>query len=1025
MSDLGRMRKRAGRRRRRGAALLMTICVLGVLVLMVGAFAAVTRIERAASANYVDGERARFLAWSGVERAKFELRRAPSTPLFPLQWAAYEPTNGATTLPPLEQARDPSFRVRLDPLPAAFDSTDPSVLPPWPSGIVGASYYVDTTNPAFGGDYYVLKVEDTNGKIALNDGNPHLRKMLDTLARFRGLTATDVGQRVLAGMPRDGYRSVEDLRRVLDEQEFAEIAPFVAVHSFIDRRVIEMGEQYAGGDTGTGTLTYRAGTRARQPRAPVNINTAPLPVLVAVFNGIGHGGTMGNPTEKVDYAAAQTLAQAVKAKREQLLQASGAGFQKWSELYQFLLTEGGLTKTLAAAVLANCNPNTDTNKLVPDLSMYRPVDKLDLTAATTELTFAPGGIYEIESLGVILAPDSGTHVARVVAASKVRSVVRVFERMVDRMQDDFEADRIDKGPTAPATANLRDMTTLPEYRNDGDGPLDLAADWDGQVTFNVITSQEVSLEGAFAGFLAGDLNARPTAGGGAVNNIGSARGEVNQSVAASPDMSYGSDLHPFGARTGAGDRSLAFAQDEVIATVHREVPESEIIMTDGHGNYASTLATIPGWTYDAIDAHAFELWFKPDHPVDTGTTTTASSRQVLLEWESGGPRAPGSPDPVVPGGTVDMSSFVSDVHDENVQNYLDAVAAGGPGPAGVPPVHVAGDGVTVPPPPPEYFFGDPLGTGPLPWNQNPYPPDRDPAADAELYASMLDQWFADKFGELVGDMFRNVDQNTSDGITWGAKARLTIWLERAGSDDVSPMFRVRAHFEVAKKDEEYDSTSNAYSRDWVSTTTVRAGTWHHVLFSFYALPPPGDASRVPPEHTNFYVDGHRVNASGSDSWPTEIHAQARIAKRVVDRLNAEFGGGFDPSTGMGGGIEIEFDVEDYRVAVEVPRGNLPVQVGDEIAHNASYSGLIDNLIFQGNWPKFFPAVSTTASPGRFDLWRPSLGRVTNSGSDDHHLRYTKRTQALEWDQPIRVLSYAWTAWKHNDVMGGALSLGLV
>ena len=51
-----------------------------MLVLMVGAFAAITRIERAASTNYVDGERAKFIAWSGVERAKYELRRAPCTP---------------------------------------------------------------------------------------------------------------------------------------------------------------------------------------------------------------------------------------------------------------------------------------------------------------------------------------------------------------------------------------------------------------------------------------------------------------------------------------------------------------------------------------------------------------------------------------------------------------------------------------------------------------------------------------------------------------------------------------------------------------------------------------------------------------------------------------------------------------------------------------------------------------------------------------------------------------------------------
>lgn len=1012
-----------GRRRREGAALIMVICVLGALALMIAAFAAITRLERAASQNYIDGERAKFLAWSGVERAKFELRRAASTPSFPLPWMAYEPDGGASP-PSLELATQPSFRLRLDPLPAALDPAlgEPGrPLPPAPSGVLGATYYQDRVNSGLGGDYYVLKVEDCNAKVHLNDQNPHLGKMLDTVALVVGAGA-DVGQRVVAGRPAEGYRSVEDLRRILGEADFPLVAPYVTCHGFIDRRVIEMGQQTSGGG---GTVVARPANLVAQPRAPINVNTAALPVLVAVFNGIGRGADV------VSYSQAVALAQAVIAERQERFATTGIGLAKWSDLYQFLLAEAGLSRTLASVVLANCNPNTDLNKFVPDLSMYRPVDKLDLTSATTELTFAPGGVFDIESLGVVLAGDDDARfVARVVAQAKVRSTVRVFERYVDRMQDDFEADRVD--PASPsALPNLRDMTTLPEFRNAADSSTGLlAADYDGQLTFNVITQQEVSLEGGFTGFIGRDLNGKSLRSGGTLTQTGSARevaapapvsgktprparsvitGYVEDAPSVT-DLAGGSDLHPFGARLGSDLRHLAFMQEQVLATQFHEVPESEIILTDGHGGYVETLAVIPAWSYEAVDAHAFELWFKPDHPVASEGTMVAGERQVIFEWESGGPRSPGAADPVVPGGSLSLGSFVTDVHGDNVANYLAAVAAGGPGPNGAPEVHIAGGGLTVPPPPLSEFFGSPLGSGPLPFDNDPsYPEGRDPEADAETYASIADRYFARKFAELAADLFRDADTAGTEGISWGTRARLQLWLERVAADAVSPRYRVFARFELEDKNEEFSSTSAAYERTWTGPT-VRAGTWHHALFSFYALPPP-DASRVPPERTNFFVDGARQTASTGDVWPTEIHAQARIAKRVVDSL-------------AGGGIDIEFAVEDYRVKVEIPRGNIPIKVGQDLAAARPFRGLVDNVIFQGNWPKFYGTGPDSPSPGRFDLWRPTLGRTTSS-TDDHHLRYTKRTQALEWDQPIRVVSYAWTAWKSNDVMGGALSLGLV
>lgn len=1031
-------RMKMDRSDRRGFALIMVIGVVAVLAMMVAAFATTTRIERAASANFIDGERARLIAWSGVERAKYELRRAASTPFYPLPWLAYHPADTDGPPPPLDEATAPSFRVPLDPVPAALAGDVPAA--PWPSGFMGSSYYQDAANPAFLGDYYTLAVQDCNAKLHLNDRAAGLRRMLDTLARAVGLTTTDVGRRILAGRPPEGYRSVDDLRRVLTREEVDLLAPHVTCHAFVDRRVIEMGGQIVDGDTGQSSMTVRAPTLRQQPRAPINVNMASFEVLVAVFEGIGWAGPPGAPTEAVTYDQAITLAQRVIDARAAKLAEVGFGLQKWAELAQLLQGDptnaqpGDLSPTLTSAVIANCNPNTDVNDLVPDLAVWRPVDKTDLTRATTELTFAPGGLFEVESLGVILAPDEDPTrgAVRVVAQAHVRCTVRIFERYVDTTQADFEAERHIVDAEKPSgRPNLRDLTTLPEFRNTGTARNDLlAATWDGQLVFNVITEQNVSTKGAFHGFIGDDINGRsllrdstliPMPGGT------TARGRAGASVVAgsldAPDWDDGSDLMPAGARLGK--RRLEWQQRDVIGTTSHHVNEAKIEMTNGH-EVVETLATIPEWDYEAVDQQTFELWFKPGFPPQPppGTTTTgAGRRHTLFYWKSGAPQAPGGSDPSTGGGQGDYGELAASSHEANRQHYLDAANAGGPGPAGAPSPHPM---EPISAPPLDYFFGSPPGTGPLPWNPGPGYSEAQKEADAELYADMCDAWFEREIQEYADSIFDDRPQ-TGDadvGITWGAQATLEVWLESTGPDPLGvPEYRVCASFKVAQKYEDYNSSSREYARVWQRSQLVRAGTWHHVMFSLYALEPKEDA---PPEHTNLYVDGTRVEeVEGSDEWPTEVHAQARRVKRVVDRVRRP-------------GVELDFNVEDpkYRVPVQLPRGDDPVMVGERPSHDRPYSGLVDNVVFQGGWARrgHEPGPEGSPSVGRFDLWRPSLGRMVRTRqdeeedglpADDPHLSFRKRTPALEWDQPIRIVSYAWTSWRHENTLSGQLALGLI
>ncbi|RMG07348.1 MAG: hypothetical protein D6731_23965 [Planctomycetota bacterium] len=1026
--------ERRRRRDRRGMVLIIVLVVLAVLSLLVSAFAVVTRLETEAARNHLEGERARFLAWSGLEAAKFELRRMGTTPAYPAAWVAYHP--GEHPQPPIEQATHPSFRLHLDPVPSILTASPARV--PYPSGVMGSTHYRDPDNPQFGGDYYTLRVTDANGLIFLNDTNPHLRRMLDTLGAYLGLSTSEVGRKILAARPPGGFRSVSDIRTVFSNQDdYRAIAPFLTCHAWMDHKVVEMGEQYTAPDTGQATRSLRPATLALQSRAPISLNSAPVPVLVAVLEGIGYKGSPGAPGVSVSPALAETIAKAIVDYRLAAVGGGGSvsaspmtpqtrryGFQSWGEFYGFLRTIPGVSEELAAIVLANCNPNTDLNKLNPDLSYYRPVDKTDLTSATTELCLASGGIFKIESLGVVL-DDEG----EVVATAKVAAVVRVFERYVDTTQADFEANRVDADARNPAFAGLRDLTTLPEYRNTLDkAQLDRLheAEYDGQVSFNMITETDVSVDGVFAGYIRGHLDAEDTADnripmlapyplvrGGPEGNPKSVIGGSSAPNILSPDYAGGSDLFPAGVRSSIA-RGLGWDQADAIKTVHHEVPQSDIILTDGHGNYQETLATIPGWDYFAVDAVGFELWFKPDFN-DPGLTTTG--RQYLIDWEGGEPE-PATTSFDSSDLTFDPQDFrdaVHEVYDDNVANYLAAVVAGGPGPDS--PTRFDGiehpmGALGIPPPPPSSLFYD---GGPLPFGNFPYGQGADETTpgvmqDAETFAQLIEDYYTQALADLLNESMREVEEAPEeDTTTWGAKGHLQVWLEPAGRDGVSEYYTLKARFRIDAKNEE-GTFSADYVRTWTYPGKIRAGTWHHLLFSFWALPPPGGGA--PPDRMNFAVDspdGGGVLVPSSTTvaaYPTEQHAQARIAYEVARSVT---------------NVAVEFDPEDYRVPIEFPLGEI-VSIGRDNRGGRAFRGLIDNVIFQGNWPKV-PAPAATPDPPdrrRFDDYRPSLDKVvqinlaTPSAGDDIHLFYNKRTPILEWDKSITVMGYHWTAWRYSE-----------
>src|SRR4051812_41541905 len=153
----------------------MALGILALLTMLVVSFAMLTRVETSAAVNYREGERARTLAKSGIERAQAELRRAVTSPGYPVPWLCYDAfdyQNGrrfsaaeqlAQTRPSLLDVgqdpqstsnlgvpgtRSPSLGMYFDPanLPEALqlDGTKNQdkkkhISLPWPSGVLGST----------------------------------------------------------------------------------------------------------------------------------------------------------------------------------------------------------------------------------------------------------------------------------------------------------------------------------------------------------------------------------------------------------------------------------------------------------------------------------------------------------------------------------------------------------------------------------------------------------------------------------------------------------------------------------------------------------------------------------------------------------------------------------------------------------------------------------------------------------------------------------------------------------------------
>lgn len=446
---------------RRGSVLLVALGILAVLSVFAVSFASILRLEARAALNVSDATRARLVADAGVDRALFLLTaselRDPITSFHAAWTYRGQDGSGWGLGLPLEDAKNPSFRAGVTPEGLAH------------SGIVSGSYRE-------GGDHFVLRVTSANSRLSLNGEQPTLPTMLSALGRAiaefdrrrldpasslfdpgwaawlaarraelveRGVPALEAQRRTEPFDPLAGrvpalmnlraslggrFQSLEQLGAALPVPELERLRDYVTCDAWLDPAMV-------GFDA--------SGAESPQLRAPVDVNTAPWPVLVACFEGV-LARTPVHPAEAaraIDAATARRLATRIDQRRRGVragatFASPGEPFRGWNDLRPFLASDPGLDLTQVAALLANADPNLIYPQRNPDATNHPGLGKVDLAHATTELCFISFGVYEITSLARILAPD-GT----LAAQHTVHVVAQVYDTLRLLTQADFESAR--------------------------------------------------------------------------------------------------------------------------------------------------------------------------------------------------------------------------------------------------------------------------------------------------------------------------------------------------------------------------------------------------------------------------------------------------------------------------------------------------------------------------------------------------------------------------------------------------------
>ncbi|MBI4833372.1 MAG: hypothetical protein HY811_00945 [Planctomycetes bacterium] len=506
----------------KGQSVVLLLGFLVVLGLMMVVFWILNRVQGVSHSAYIDQFRAKFLAQAGIERALIEFQNNPyvyfindnNTPWF--YWGEDYNHNNQ-----LDKEEDQNKNKQLDIIECPGEL---ALAPSFASGktqkIQGKTIGCSGIIPRLEGDVsdlYVLKIIDTSGQIYINGRGEGFLQLLNNLGKILDVDS-ELGDRIFAGREKLSNKSFsikEELKEMLTEKEYRRIEPYITVWGQPNIKVIKpkpfskrLG-QPKHGENITGISRLNPGLLETEPRVPVNINTAPKPVLMAVLLGlngsyIAQSGVVnpelsdeeGEPLDKfnyeageglkigvikeagIDYKLTSRLAELIMKERQV------RPFFSWTDFNRFcdrLLEEGvfgsiesseeyEIARAKADLIKASANPNTMLNDFNPNELVLRVIDKSDLNVYTTEFCFQPQGYFEIESTGIVIrsvanpieSAEKGEGDFNVTGLQKIRQVVKLFENHYETTQQDFSHGVISRSGKNEFTHHNKTLQLYPE-----------------------------------------------------------------------------------------------------------------------------------------------------------------------------------------------------------------------------------------------------------------------------------------------------------------------------------------------------------------------------------------------------------------------------------------------------------------------------------------------------------------------------------------------------------------------------------
>ena len=470
----------------RGAASVVILTVLLLFALVAITIFELTRLATPEIRVDSAGTRALMLAHAGIQMAVEELPRAAARPWqggeiaagevrpgeFWTYWGEDSNANGVldsgedvngngvldNVAQPLGEAVRPSMAVMKN------SSPDAVLVRGRFRGMSG--YLKGRYQPQ--GDHYVLRVTDASSRIWINGPSTRTQVMLVHLARRIGLDKS-VAWKIIQNRPEKGYRTVEDTIPQIGMQAWAAISPYLTADAWIDPRTLaicpldDRVRPMRPEEVVISLGDLRPRSVEAEPRAPVNLNTAPAPVLAAVFEGVqgawveqipgglrgesGFGARYEWMESHIPYGALEgavgilrasppvTAGQADLLAAAILAQRLRFPFRTWNDVSRFLhdqVRDGVISAPQAEAIRANADPNAMLNDFNPDRNAWAPVDKTDLLTGTTEFCFASMGHFVVESLGRVLDPTGN-----VLGERLLKVHVKAYEVWRETVESEF------------------------------------------------------------------------------------------------------------------------------------------------------------------------------------------------------------------------------------------------------------------------------------------------------------------------------------------------------------------------------------------------------------------------------------------------------------------------------------------------------------------------------------------------------------------------------------------------------------